>query len=241
MTKQVCGSPFLKPFFLKTPVRVSSLQQRRHTLPASEFRNLTSQDAISVFEIEREAFVSVSGECPLTLDEVLNFLGQCPELSLGWFEEGQLVAFIIGSGWHKERLSKVLTLSKIKNSCKKIHLCYSLFNTLDDGNLIPVPQEAMTQHVPDTPTVHIHVLSVHRHCRQQGKGSILLWRYLQYLRCMPGLRRALLICEDFLVPFYLKAGFKEKGPSEISVSNMQFQEMEYMVNGHVYARRNSGC
>ncbi|XP_007560501.1 serotonin N-acetyltransferase-like isoform X2 [Poecilia formosa] len=208
MTKQVSGSPFLKPFFLKTPVRVvTPRQQRRHTLPASEFRNLTPQDAISVFEIEREAFVSVSGECPLTLNEVLNFLGQCPELSLGWFEEGQLVAFIIGSGWHKERLS----------------------------------QEAMTQHVPDTPTVHIHVLSVHRHCRQQGKGSILLWRYLQYLRCMPGLRRALLICEDFLVPFYLKAGFKEKGPSEISVSNMQFQEMEYMLNGQVYARRNSGC
>lgn len=53
------------------------------------------------------AFVSVSGECPLTLNEVLNFLGQCPELSLGWFEEGQLVAFIIGSGWDKERLSQV--------------------------------------------------------------------------------------------------------------------------------------
>ncbi|CAN9505554.1 unnamed protein product [Ophioblennius macclurei] len=208
MAQKVSSSPFLKNFFLKTPVRVvSPLQQRRHTLPASEFRNLTPQDAISVFEIEREAFVSVSGECPLTLDEVLNFLGQCPELSLGWFEEGQLVAFIIGSGWDKERLS----------------------------------QEAMTQHVPGTPAVHIHVLSVHRHCRQQGKGSILLWRYLQYLRCMPGLRRALLICEEFLVPFYLKAGFKQKGPSTISVSNMHFQEMEYTLSGQAYARRNSGC
>ena len=49
----------------------------------------------------------MSGECPLTLDEVLNFLSQCPELSLGWFEEGQLVAFIIGSGWNKERLAQV--------------------------------------------------------------------------------------------------------------------------------------
>lgn len=52
MTHQVSYSPFLKPFFLKTPV--SPLRQRRHTLPASEFRNLTPQDAISVFEIERE-------------------------------------------------------------------------------------------------------------------------------------------------------------------------------------------
>lgn len=52
MAHQVTYSPFLKPFFLKTPV--SPLRQRRHTLPASEFRNLTPQDAISVFEIERE-------------------------------------------------------------------------------------------------------------------------------------------------------------------------------------------
>ncbi|KAI4821947.1 hypothetical protein KUCAC02_007520 [Chaenocephalus aceratus] len=208
MTQQVSGSPLLKPFFLRTPVRVvNPLRQRRHTLPASEFRNLTPRDAVSVFEIEREAFVSVSGECPLTLDEVLNFVGQCPELSLGWFEEGQLVAFIIGTGWDKERLS----------------------------------QEAMTRHVPDTPTVHIHVLSVHRHCRQQGKGSILLWRYLQYLSCMPGLCRALLICEDFLVPFYVKAGFKEKGTSAISICNMQFQEMEFTLGGQAFARRNSGC
>lgn len=55
----------------------------------------------------RPAFVSVSGACPLTLDEVLNFLGLCPELSLGWFQEGQLVAFIIGSGWDKNKLSQV--------------------------------------------------------------------------------------------------------------------------------------
>ncbi|XP_061702768.1 arylalkylamine N-acetyltransferase 2 [Syngnathoides biaculeatus] len=194
--------------FLETPVQaVGPLRKRRHTLPASEFRNLTPQDAVSVFEIEREAFISVSGECPLTLEEVLHFTGRCPELSLGWFEEGQLVAFVIGSGWDRERLS----------------------------------QEALTLHVADSPTVHIHVLSVHRRCRQQGKGSILLWRYLQYLRRIPGLRRALLVCEDFLVPFYLRAGFKEKGPSAVSVPNLRFREMEYLLGGQAYARRNSGC
>ncbi|XP_069036992.1 arylalkylamine N-acetyltransferase 2 [Lepisosteus oculatus] len=206
--QQLCSSPFLKPFFLKAPVSVSGRgRQRRHTLPASEFRNLTPQDAISVFEIEREAFVSVSGECPLTLEEVLHFLRLCPELSLGWFEEGQLVAFVIGSGWDKERLA----------------------------------QEALMTHVPDTPTVHIHVLSVHRQCRQQGKGSILLWRYLQYLRCLPGLRRALLVCEEFLVPFYRKAGFKEKGASAIAVGSLSFVEMEYPLGGSAFERRNSGC
>ncbi|MED6242858.1 hypothetical protein ATANTOWER_010847, partial [Ataeniobius toweri] len=51
------------------------------------------------------AFISVSGECPLHLDEVRHFLTLCPELSLGWFEEGRLVAFIIGSLWDQERLT----------------------------------------------------------------------------------------------------------------------------------------
>ena len=53
------------------------------------------------------AFISVSGECPLHLDEVRHFLTLCPELSMGWFEEGRLVAFIIGSLWDQDRLTTV--------------------------------------------------------------------------------------------------------------------------------------
>lgn len=53
------------------------------------------------------AFISVSGDCPLHMDEIRHFLNLCPELSLGWFEEGRLVAFIIGSLWDQERLSQV--------------------------------------------------------------------------------------------------------------------------------------
>lgn len=42
------------PFFKPLHASVSSARQRRHTLPASEFRSLNTEDAISVFEIERE-------------------------------------------------------------------------------------------------------------------------------------------------------------------------------------------
>lgn len=45
--------PFLKPTPLQGP-RNSPGRQRRHTLPASEFRCLSPEDAVSVFEIERE-------------------------------------------------------------------------------------------------------------------------------------------------------------------------------------------
>lgn len=43
-------APFLRPPYLHSP----GPRGRRHTLPASEFRSLSPEDAISVFEIERE-------------------------------------------------------------------------------------------------------------------------------------------------------------------------------------------
>ena len=45
--------PFLQPVRLRS-ARSSPGGQRRHTLPASEFRCLGPEDAVSVFEIERE-------------------------------------------------------------------------------------------------------------------------------------------------------------------------------------------
>lgn len=48
----VGAQPFIKP--MQSPPSVSPGIQRRHTLPASEVRPLNTQDAISVFEIERE-------------------------------------------------------------------------------------------------------------------------------------------------------------------------------------------
>lgn len=46
----VSAAPFLRPPYMRSP----GPQGRRHTLPASEFRSLSPEDAISVFEIERE-------------------------------------------------------------------------------------------------------------------------------------------------------------------------------------------
>lgn len=49
----VSALPFLKPVWTER-APISPGRQRRHTLPASEFRSLNTEDAISVFEIERE-------------------------------------------------------------------------------------------------------------------------------------------------------------------------------------------
>ncbi|KAM5151507.1 serotonin N-acetyltransferase [Callospermophilus lateralis] len=199
----------LKPEALSLPPGASESPscQRRHTLPASEFRCLTLEDAVSVFEIEREAFISVSGICPLYLEEIQHFLTLCPELSLGWFEEGRLVAFIIGSLWDEERLT----------------------------------QESLRLHRPGGRIAHLHVLAVHHTFRQQGKGSILLWRYLHHLGRQRAVRRAVLMCEEALVPFYEKFGFRAVGPCAITVGSLTFTELQCSLRGQAFLRRNSGC
>lgn len=66
-----------------------------------------------------------------------------------------------------------------------------------------------------------------------------MWRYQQYLRCLPYVRRAVLMCEDFLVPFYKKSGFKVVGPCAITVAHLTFIEMQVAIKGHAFMRRNS--
>ncbi|XP_023666392.1 serotonin N-acetyltransferase-like isoform X2 [Paramormyrops kingsleyae] len=196
-------APLLAP--AQPPPDASPSLHHHHTLPASEFRSLGLQDALSVFQIEQEAFISVTGECPLLLHEVQHFLTVCPELSLGWFMEGRLVAFVIGSLWDQEKLTT----------------------------------EAMVLHKPHGTVVHIHVLAVHQAFRKKGKGSVLFWRYLQYLQGLPHVRSATLMCEDFLVPYYLRFGFKAKGPCEITKGPLRFIEMEWPVGEPSIPRRDS--
>lgn len=155
---------------------------------------------------------------------------------MGWFEEGRLVAFIIGSLWDQDRLT---TVSGMIEADSKMAMANRGFLPLSLFLFFFPLQDALTIHKPRGSTVHIHVLAVHRTFRQQGKGPILMWRYLQYLRCLPNVRRAVLMCEDFLIPFYSKSGFKVLGRCAITVGNLTFTEMWYPISGHAYMRRNS--
>lgn len=83
------------------------------------------------------------------------------------------------------------------------------------------------------------MLAVHHTCRQQGKGSILLWRYLYHLGAWPALRRAVLMCEAALVPFYERFGFHLMGPCTVTVGPLTFMELQCSLRGHASMSRNS--
>ena len=101
------------------------------------------------------------------------------------------------------------------------------------------PQESLTLHRPGGCTAHLHVLAVHRTFRRQGKGSILLWRYLHHVGGQPAVRQAALMCEDPLVPFYQRFGFHPTGPCAIVMGSLTFTEMHCSLRSHAALCRNS--
>ena len=103
----------------------------------------------------------------------------------------------------------------------------------------PSAQESLALHRPGGRSTHLHALAVHRSFRQQGKGSVLLWRYLHHVGAQPAVRRAVLMCEDALVPFYQRFGFHSAGPCAIVVGSLTFTEMHCSLRGHAALRRNS--
>lgn len=94
-------------------------------------------------------------------------------------------------------------------------------------------------HRPWGHMVHLHLLAVHHSFRQQGKGSILLRRYLSHLGGQPAVRKAVLMCEAHLVPFYEKFGFRPVGPCKVTVGPLSFIELQCSLQGHACKRRSS--
>ena len=109
------------------------------------------------------------------------------------------------------------------------------------GDLDSCPQESLTLHRPGGRTAHLHLLAVHRAFRQQGKGSVLLWRYLHHLGSQPAVRRAVFMCEARLVPFYQRVGFQPVGPSAVSPGSVVLPDMQCSMRDLVSQRRNSDC
>lgn len=103
----------------------------------------------------------------------------------------------------------------------------------------PWPQESLTLHRPGGHTAHLHVLAVHRTFRHHGNGSVLLWRYLYHLAGQPAVRRAVLMCEDALVPFYQRSGFQPVGRCAVAVGPLAFTQLQCPLRGHASRSRNS--
>jgi GNAT superfamily N-acetyltransferase len=69
-------------------------------------------------------------------------------------------------------------------------------------------------HTEDGRTICLHSMCVHPDFARKGLGTILLLSYVQRIRDSGVAARIALICRERFIPFYERAGFKTKGPSE---------------------------
>jgi len=71
-----------------------------------------------------------------------------------------------------------------------------------------------TGHNEDGETVCIHSLCIHPQFQGKGFGKILLRSYVQRIKDSGVAKRVSLICRQRYIPFYVKAGFTNVGPSK---------------------------
>lgn len=74
-------------------------------------------------------------------------------------------------------------------------------------------------------TVCIHSLCVHPDFAGRGLGKILLTSYVQRIKDSGIAKRIALICRDYLVGYYEKAGFSKVGPSKCQYGGGNWVDM----------------
>ncbi|KAI8512548.1 hypothetical protein Bbelb_091870 [Branchiostoma belcheri] len=77
-------------------------------------------------------------------------------------------------------------------------------------------EESMHTHMPRGETVCIHSVCVDQNMKRQGIATKLLQEFVPHVKgSFPEAKRICLICHEYLIPLYTKAGFVLVGLSEV--------------------------
>lgn len=75
--------------------------------------------------------------------------------------------------------------------------------------------DSMSRHEEAGQTLCVHSVCVDHACRRQGVALALLRAYVKFVEALGHVRRIRLIAKPRLAPLYLRAGFRELGPSPV--------------------------
>ncbi|ORY63142.1 uncharacterized protein BCR38DRAFT_344655 [Pseudomassariella vexata] len=80
-------------------------------------------------------------------------------------------------------------------------------------------------------TVAIHSLAVHPKLQGCGLGKLIMKAYLQQINNSGTAGRVALICQDYLVNYYKRFGFKHNGPSQAQFGGGGWHDMVFELAG----------
>jgi len=84
--------------------------------------------------------------------------------------------------------------------------------------------KALDGHDPDGDSIVIFSLSVIPAHRKKGVGAKLLTRFIQQARDLRK-KRVLLLCKPDMIPYYIRHGFQDRGPSASRHGGVLWHEM----------------
>ncbi|KAI1116921.1 acyl-CoA N-acyltransferase [Nemania sp. NC0429] len=80
-------------------------------------------------------------------------------------------------------------------------------------------------------TVCIHSLAVHPKLQGVGMGKLIVRAYLQQIKSSEIADRVALICQEYLVNYYKRHGFKHVGPSRANFGGGVWHDMAFDLRG----------
>lgn len=87
------------------------------------------------------------------------------------------------------------------------------------------PNKSGLGHQEGGRTITLHSLAVHPKLQGCGLGKLIMKAYIQQIRMSDTADRISLICQDHLINYYLKHGFKDKGPSVATFGGGGWRDM----------------
>ncbi|KAK0643502.1 hypothetical protein B0T16DRAFT_183573 [Cercophora newfieldiana] len=183
-------------------------------------RPLTVSDLESVVALENAAFPNP--EHRASREKLEYRLTTCPELSLGVF---CTVVPSQAKGWQIETLASAKPVETHRaDGAVSVLLAHivstsSLNETVTDRDMgVPADWRSRGKstdlgHQEGGRTVALHSLAVAPKLQGCGVGKIILKAYIQQMNNSGLASRVALLCQDYLVTYYERFGFQNKGPS----------------------------
>jgi len=182
---------------------------------------LTTSDVESCVALENAAFQVERERC--SREKFIYRLSKCGELSLGLFctatPDSDIPAETLKTGRPVETSRKdgaiaVLLAHIIATRSKdEVVTDKSMDYPLDWDSLHPAGTTTVG-HQEDGRTICLHSLAVLPSYQDKGLGRTIMMAYMQQMNGAGIADRIALIAHDYMVEFYEKLGFKNKGPSE---------------------------
>jgi len=226
----------------RAPESPESRLQKAFPFPfCPNVRPLTVSDLASVVALENAAFSHPEHRAS---PEKLEYrLTTCPELSLGVFctvTPDQVKA----CEWEIETLSTAQPVETDRADGAVSVLLAHIVSTRCSGTVVTdgdmdYPKDWRTRngrstqvgHQEDGRTVALHSLAVHPKLQGCGLGKMIMKAYLQQMNNAGLADRVALICQDYLVVYYERFGYKCVGESAAQFGGGGWHDMVFELSG----------